>query len=164
MNLPDIQLLYEYHSWANKQILNACKRITAEQYTTPAMPNPGHGNLRGTLVHTYDTDYGWRMLVQAGTSTDVITEQDLPTLDDLITRWQDEEQAMRAYLNNLDDQVLNGMVRYTVNEGEYRERVLWHCLLHVVNHATQHRSEAAAMLTGYGQSPGELDFTVFLWE
>jgi hypothetical protein len=28
----------------------------------------------------------------------------------------------------------------------------------------QHRSEAAALLTGYGQSPGEIDFTVFLNE
>ena len=28
----------------------------------------------------------------------------------------------------------------------------------------QHRSEAAALLTSYGQSPGEIDFTVFLNE
>ena len=51
---------------------------------------------------------------------------------------------------------------YTTGEGEQRERVLWHCLLHVVNHGTQQRSEAAALLTEYGSSPGQLDFTVFL--
>jgi uncharacterized damage-inducible protein DinB len=53
--------------------------------------------------------------------------------------------------------------RYTTEDGG-RERVLWHCLLHVVNHGTQHRSEAAAILTGYGYSPGGLDFTAFLNE
>jgi len=55
-------------------------------------------------------------------------------------------------------------VRYLIPGGIVRERVLWHCLLHVVNHGTQHRSEAAALLTSYGQSPGGLDFTLFLNE
>ena len=34
---------------------------------------------------------------------------------------------------------------------------IWTMALHVVNHGTQHRSEAAALLTAEDRSPGELD-------
>lgn len=75
-----------------------------------------------------------------------------------------EEQAMRAYINGLTDEDMNSHIKYTTDEGIHRDRILWHCLYHLVNHGTQHRSEAAAMLTSYGASPGELDFTLFLNE
>jgi uncharacterized damage-inducible protein DinB len=71
---------------------------------------------------------------------------------------------MRDYLASLTDDDLTDLVRYTVDTGQKRERLLWHCLWHVVNHGMQHRSEAAAILTGYNHSPGDLDFTLFLNE
>ena len=40
----------------------------------------------------------------------------------------------------------------------------WHLMAHVVIHGTQHRSEAAILLTSAGHSPGELDLIGFLRE
>ena len=44
------------------------------------------------------------------------------------------------------------------------QRTRWQTIMHVVNDLTHHRSEAAAMLTGFGHSPGELDFDLFVVE
>jgi uncharacterized damage-inducible protein DinB len=162
MNTGDILLIYNYNYWATHRILAACAHVSPEQYQAPT----GHswGSLRHTLAHTLDAEYSWRMLCQHQTLTFDMPEDAFPTLAILEQHWHEEERAMREYLALLTDEDLTGYVRYTTPEGNKRERVLWHCLLHVVNHGTQHRSEAAAIVTGYGFSPGEIDFTVFLNE
>ena len=104
------------------------------------------------------------MLCQHQTLTATMDEDAFASFDALEQRWNEEERTMRDYLARLSDDDLTDYVRYTTDSGQKRERLLWHCLLHVVNHGTQHRSEAAAILTGYGHSPGDLDFTVFLNE
>lgn len=167
MNSDDIKLIYEYNYWANHRILTACARVSPEQYTASASPlGTGYESLRATVVHILDAEHNWRLLCQGGEVADwsELTEADLPTLESLQARWQTEEQEMRAFIGSLSDDDLQGIVRYTLETGTERERVLWHCLFHLANHGTQHRSEAAALLTSYGQSPGDFDFTLFLNE
>lgn len=162
MQMRDLVLLYDYNYWANQRILTRAAQVSQAQFVAPAAH--GRGGMRGTLTHTFDGEYSWRMLLQFNTMSFDLTEEAFPTFEALKTRWAEEEQAMRAYLASLDDETVAGVVRYTVEGGIKRERVLWHCLLHVVNHGTQHRSEAAVMLTELGHSPGNIDFTMFLNE
>ena len=162
MNIQDMLTLYDYNYWANKRILASSVKVSQEQFeASAAFP---YGGLRGTLLHIPDTEWGWRALFQSIDSATDLNETDFPTLAALETRWDEEETAMRAYLSSLGDQDMDRHLYYTTDTGIERDRILWHCLLHVVNHGTQHRSEAAALLTEYGQSPGDLDFTVFLNE
>ena len=162
MRVADVQLIYDYNYWARDRILLAAAQVTAEQSPAPA-PFP-YGGLRGTLLHILDAEQSWRNQLQHGYWTPDLLEADYPTLTVLEEAWQPEEKAMRAFLAGLTDADLDRTVRYTADSGDVRERVLWHCLVHVANHGTQHRAEAAAMLTACGQSPGDLDMTLFLLE
>jgi uncharacterized damage-inducible protein DinB len=157
LNLQDIRTLYDYNHWANRRILNTAAKITPAQFIAPT--NCSFGSLRGTLVHILDTEWGWRSVCM-GVSTNgvILADDDFPTLASLQTRWEEEETAWHDYLGSLSEADLNGELR----TGGERQRILWHVLFHVVNHGMQHRSEAAAMLTDFGQSPGDIDFTVFL--
>jgi uncharacterized damage-inducible protein DinB len=160
MKIQDIQLIFDYNYWANKRLLAAASNINPEQFASPlGFP---HGSLRGTLLHTLDAEYGWRVLCEHGVEAEDLAESDFPTISTLEKRWQVEEAAMHTYLVTLKDDDMSRIIRYTNPGGLKRERVLWHCLFHVVNHGTQHRSEAAAILTGMGRSPGDFDFSIFM--
>ncbi|MGZ9166077.1 MAG: DinB family protein, partial [Anaerolineales bacterium] len=136
--------------------------LSQEELVAPA-PFP-YGGLHGTLLHILEAEWSWRALFQKIEDASELLPADYPDLPAIETRWREEEIAMRAYLAGLRDQDMDSHLRYTTDTGIKRDRILWHCLLHVVNHGTQHRSEAAALLTENGHSPGDLDFTVFLNE
>ncbi len=162
MNIRDILTLYDYNYWATRRILAASTQMRPEHFVIPTAHS--FGSLLGTLVHILDAECAWRMLLQHDTLAyfDAMKEEDFPTFDSVVQRWNEEERLMRDYLAHLGDDDLSGFVRYTTDEGDKRERVLWHCLFHLVNHGTHHRSEAAEILTSYGRSPSGLDFTAFL--
>lgn len=164
MNIHDIHLLCDYNYWANKKILAASAGVTHEQFTAPA--SFPYGGLRGTLLHIVDAERLWRVLFETGVVTEDqdLLDEDFPTYESLEKIFREEERLLRGHLNRLGDEDMNSHLRYTTTEGVHRDRILWHCFFHVVNHGTQHRSEAAAILTNYGHSPGDLDFTVFLNE
>jgi uncharacterized damage-inducible protein DinB len=162
MNIHDVRLIYNYNYWARDRILTAAAHVSPEQYAAPA-PFP-YGSLRNTLLHTLDAERSWRHMFEYSYWTPDLLESDYPTLANLQDAWLIEEAAMRAYLARLDDADLQGIVAYIADTGHERRRVLWHCLYHVANHGMQHRAEAAALLTEYGASPGDLDFTLFLNE
>jgi uncharacterized damage-inducible protein DinB len=159
MKIEDILIMYEYHYWATAKILDAAAKVNQTQFITPYGT---FGSLRGILVHLVDAEYGWRIIFQTGVVGFDLKEADFPTLNVIRQRWEEEQQAMQKYLESLTDADMTGIVRYEIEGGIVRERTQWHTLYHVVNHGTQHRSEAAGLLTEYGQSPGDLDVTVFL--
>ena len=168
MKIDEIKLLYDYNDWADERILAACARVSPEQYATPA--SYGRGGLRATMVHILDNLWQQRITLrgyyqeplanEAAYDATELHEDAFSTFALLQERWKIEQQEMRRYLDSLTEETLNGMIRYVIPSA-IRERVVWHILLEVIIHATQHRSEAAALLTSYGQSPGDLDFLPF---
>jgi uncharacterized damage-inducible protein DinB len=162
MNMRDMRMLFEYNSWANARILAAASGISPAQYLTHgAFP---HGGLRGTLVHTLFAEWVWRLRWQ-GTPPEVGWElEDVPTFEGLRTRWLDEKIRLMRFVDGLTDEELGVEFDYVSTEGGRHRRAMWESMLHLVNHGTQHRSEAAAMLTEMGHSPGDIDLIVFLNE
>lgn len=155
----DMALLFRYNDWANGRLLDVAAGLPQEQFLAPH--GLGWGSLRGTLVHLMDAEYAWRELLTRDVFVESLQPEDFADVAAIRERWAEERRRFWLYFGSLDDEDLLGAVSY-VSEGERRYRLLWQCLAHVVNHGTQHRSECAALLTGYGHSPGNLDLTMYL--
>jgi uncharacterized damage-inducible protein DinB len=160
MNQQDILVLFRYNQWANGKILNAAATLPQELFLREA--SYPHSGLRGTLVHTLFAEWIWRSRWQGESPTKRFKTDEFPTFDSLYQRWMQEEHVLMGYVEGLTDDLLNQHFHYKTTRGEPRQQILWHTMLHVVNHGTQHRAEAAALLTDFGCSPGDVDMIYFL--
>jgi uncharacterized damage-inducible protein DinB len=159
MNKQAIHMLYQYNRWANARILGAAAKIGEAQFLAPG--EFGHGGLRGTLVHTLFAEWIWRLRWQGSPPNVRWKPEDFPTFASLKTRWLEEEIKLMEFVDGLTEERLKAEFDYISTEGQAHRRVVWEALAHLVNHGTQHRSEAAAILTAMGHSPGDIDLIVF---
>ncbi len=153
--------LYAYHTWANQRILDCAEKVSPEQWS--ATVPISHGSLRVTLFHMMRTEWVWRTLMQEHRLSGPPPRPDsYSNLEELKIRWQEEMQATQAFLKGLDEAELSSPVTITDRSGGESSLVLWDMLTHILIHSIQHRSEAAAMLTNFGQSPGDIDYIFFI--
>ena len=159
--LEAIRTLYAYSDWANTRILETAAQLTAEQYTAVS---DGSDSIRDTLVHTASVQWLWLERWRDNSPRELWDPAEFHDLAALRTRWAEVEEATSAYIATLRESDLARVVSYVNFQDETWAYTLWQLLLHQVNHATQHRSEAALLLTRLGYSPGWLDLLVFVDE
>ena len=162
MNKQDMLVLFRYNQWSTQKIMNATAHVTAEQFLAHA--DFPHGGLRSTLVHALFAAWIWRERWEGQSPSTRLKPEDFPTFEALRTRFEEEERKLIAFAETLTDERLNGKFAYKDTKGNPHERTLWHAMVHLVNHGTQHKTEAAAMLTGFGHSPGDIDMIIYMME
>jgi len=85
-----------------------------------------------------------------------------PNLAAIQTSWQNIERDTREFVATLGESDLARVIRYINMEDEEWAYPLWQQMIHQVNHAIQHRSEVAVILTEFDHSPGSLDLLYFI--
>lgn len=156
----EVRFLFEYNAWANRKLLDTARGLTQEQYMDR---RPNLGSVHEILTHTFMAQWVWRQRMATLISPVKVPEaEDFATLEELRVAWEAEEAEQFAYLDGLTADDLAASFDYRTLSGVRMRTVRWMALLHVVNHGTQHRSEAAAILTDLGHSPGDMDLIVYV--
>jgi uncharacterized damage-inducible protein DinB len=151
---------YDYHAWANARILEASARVSREQLVESRGAN--FESLRGLLVHTMAAQWLYLERWQGRSPRAMPQAADFADLPAIAARWTEIERATHAFVAGVSDADVGRIVEYTNFQGERWAYPLWQQMMHQVNHGTQHRSEAAVVLTELGASPGGLDLLYFV--
>ena len=156
MRVADIGALLDYNSWANARILNAAAALTAAEFTAPTrFPR---GSLRACLLHVLGAARFHLGQWEGGPPRPALAAGDFPDVAALAAQVARDEAELRAFLASLTDADLDRPTAIDFG-GEYDNVTapLWLLMVHIVNHGTQHRGDAAQILTELGHSPGDLD-------
>jgi uncharacterized damage-inducible protein DinB len=161
MKKADLLTLVEFSVWANRRILAKAARLSPQALQAPAALS--YPSVLETLVHLLDAQWYWREGAELGKlPTATLSLEDFPTLRALRRRWDDEDVRLLDFVASRTERQIAGTVTYTWSQAKPRTRPLWHILVHIANHGTQHRSELALLLTANGLSPGRMDFLDFI--
>ena len=155
LTADDVRGLFAYDGWATRQVLARLDGV--DETLWGATNDVGERGLGSTLVHMLGAHQRWRIAIgeEGGGDRPAPEDGPLPNPATLVEWWEAELSATDGFLAGLTD----GAVAY-VHEGI----AVWQMLTHLLNHGTQHRSEAALLLTQAGRSPGELELIVYLEE
>ena len=122
-----------------------------------------NGNsIRDILVHLLSAQNVWLWRMQNGSTPSPLEPLEFSTVAMVYQRWTAIDQATQAFLDSLDETTLATTRSYINFQGEANAYPIWQMLYHQANHAMQHRSEIAWLLTQLGRSPGLLDLLYYV--
>jgi uncharacterized damage-inducible protein DinB len=153
-----IRTLYAYNAWANQRILDTAERLKLHQLIATG---DGGDSVRDILVHTAWSQWIWLERWQGKSPRERWNPAEFPYVATLRARWAEVEDATRRYIVGLNEADLARNFTYVNSQDEAWSYLRWEAMIHQVNHATQHRSEAALLMTRYGCSPGDLDLLIY---
>ena len=153
----EIEVLFLYDRWANRKVLDACRKLTAEQFV--AEPVPGWSSVRSTLYHiAMATELNLRTLT-SDQDDRIPTEAELVTVDELAQFLERAYRRFEELRPTLTPERLNTVLTLRAI-GRTFTLPRWAILRHIVNHSSYHRGQNAPKLKRFGI---EQPITDFFW-
>lgn len=152
-------MAFRHNLWANRRILDACAGLSDAQLD--ATVEGTAGTVRDTLKHIAGAE---RRYVAALRGT---YDQQPPPDREIwpgVAALRDAVSESGQALIELCEAIPGETTVRGVRRGEPFELPAWHFFVQSINHATEHRSQVATILTQQGIQPPAMDSWTFMTE
>ncbi|HRQ22575.1 MAG TPA: DinB family protein [Anaerolineales bacterium] len=161
MNVQAFRHFYNYHFAENRKVWEHVALLTFEQFNQPI--GYSRGSIREQLVHLIDAEDVWFSELRGAQPSEPLPETtDVDDREAIRALWDTVERNTRAYLANLEDDFL--FTKPITDPEEDKDLIVWQVLLHVVNHATDHRAQLLRALHDLGVDTKSQDYIFYVYE
>ncbi|HST04247.1 MAG TPA: DinB family protein [Chloroflexia bacterium] len=156
--------LFEYSIWARDRHLPLIQDLEKKKLKeVPAELQKGvYGSIHDTLAHMAQSQWLWIQRCMGESPLRLPKGEDFVDLTAIINWWNSVHADSLQYLSVITDGELERVLTYTAPDGKRHTRKIWHMLLQVPNHQTEHRSQIATMLGSMGLQVPPTDMVVYL--
>lgn len=161
MNADAFRHFYNYHFAENRKIWDRyITPLSYEKFTQKTAYS--HGSVRDQIVHLIDVEDVWFSELRGANPLEPIPAADSDDRETIRAHWDSVEQRIREYLAALQDDML--FTRPIREPEEDQILLVWQVLLHVVNHATDHRAQILRELNDMGMETAHQDYIFYVYE
>lgn len=162
MTPEEFRLLYDYNSWANHRMLDACEALTPEQFTREM--GSSFSSVRDTLAHIYGAEWLWLERWKSNTPTKLPASADFPTLSSVRVRWVELDRDLNGFIASLSASDLPRAHAIRNTQGKEFVNSMQEMLQHLANHSTYHRGQVTTLLRQLGAKAPYTDLIAFYRE
>ncbi|HVG00647.1 MAG TPA: DinB family protein [Chloroflexia bacterium] len=161
--LSMLATLFDYSIWARDRLLEAMEPLDEKGLRElPGGAKGVYGTIFDTLVHMAASEWLWVQRCRGESPMRSPRGEDFNSLRNLVDWWNGVHADAVQLLSGLSEADLEAELTYVGPDGKRRTRKIWHMLLQVPNHQTEHRSQVAAMLSNLGVEVPQTDLVVYL--
>lgn len=156
--------MYDYHVWANQQVIRHLKQLPDKVYNENV--KSVFSSISDVMIHLYATDITWLETMKGSSFQDTVREVEQRkskasgvSIDDLKTFYDALSMEFYSFFEeqkDLECSIITEHPKY----GRI-EFILADLVHHVVNHGTYHRGNVTAMLRQQGEQGVPTDYIYF---
>lgn len=160
MNADAFRHFYNYHFAENRKVWEHVASLTFEKFVQSV--DYSHGSVREQILHLIDAEQMWFSELRDAQPLEPLPSSDVDDRDAIRAYWDKTEQDIRDYLSDLRDDML--FTKPIKEPEDDKDLIVWQVLLHVANHATDHRAQLLRVLHDLGIETKYQDYIFYVYE
>jgi uncharacterized damage-inducible protein DinB len=160
MNADAFRHFFNYHFSENRKIWEHIASLSFEQFTQAV--NYSHGPVRDQIIHLLDVEDAWFSELRGVEPLEPLPSSGVDDRDVIHVHWDKVEHNIRVYLASLEDDML--FSKPIKEPEEDKDLIVWQVLLHVANHATDHRAQLLRVLHDLGVETKSQDYIFYVYD